>query len=135
MYQISLVSSQALLIKTVTEILFGQCTFSKSHQTIVFLDLCDFFFTSGLRGPSALGIPYKKFGVVHPAQIFIPKAGPSMVQRTMTRFSGKSPERGTAPWRGTHFALRISQYWKRVLSHFFWFRVHACTLNSRLRVP
>jgi len=31
--QIGLVSSQALLVKIVTKILFGQCTFSKSHQT------------------------------------------------------------------------------------------------------
>jgi len=29
------VFSQALLVKIVTEILFGQCTFSKSHQTTV----------------------------------------------------------------------------------------------------
>jgi len=48
-------------------------------------------------------------------------SSPSMVQRTMTRFSWKSPERGTTPLRGTHFALRFSQYWKRVLSHFLWY--------------
>jgi len=24
-------------------------------------------------------------------------------------------------WRGTHFVLRISQCWKRVLSHFLWY--------------
>jgi len=72
---------------------------------------------NGFSRASASGVPCSNLIVVH----LLNYSSPSIVQRTMTKFSWKSLERGTAPGRGTQFTLRISQYRKRVLIHFLWY--------------
>jgi len=64
---------------------------------------------------SALGVPGKKIGVVHPAQFFIPERGTAYHDEILLKIT----RAWYSSWRGTHFVLRISQYSKRVLSHFF----------------